>query len=244
MRPYDDDAPGVEFLVPTDVTWEDEFDRGAGRAGPPERFGTPLLRRGFVAAVVLLLGGALVIRTATSHDSYHSVAASPTPSASVPLPAPSSPDPIEYQLDVRTGGAVHVITIPTEVKGCPADGCLISDRVPDGFVRAVQGRLRVSTPTQMVEVEAAPNAQPIYRQLTAAGPDRTTVVVTVRKQRGGLTTTSGTKQTSTKVIGSVSYPTGTSGFVVTVEVTGPLGWTPPLDAMTALAADPRLLGTG
>jgi hypothetical protein len=234
----DDDPRDVEFLAVTDTSWRALDDEASVRR--PEPGGPPGVRRAVIAAAVVVIGGALVLRTATSHDVQRHAAGS-TPIAVV-LP------PVVHPSVILGQGPLPVIvaTDPLSPDHCPSTGgsCTVSDGLPAAFLDAVRAKLGTVVPTQQLDVDTGSNAStfdttPWYRQLTAKGDGPVTIVVTVSTVAASISTSSVT-QSPTAVTGHITHPTGT-GYLVELEMTGPPGWSPPMDAMTALAADPRLL---
>ncbi|MEO8889589.1 MAG: hypothetical protein ABI301_03245, partial [Jatrophihabitantaceae bacterium] len=112
------------------------------------------------------------------------------------------------------------------------------------FLRAVAQHLGTTAAKDQVDATAGTDGRAWYRAMTATAPGGMTVAVTVTRGVSSMTTTSGTAQSDGQVVGSLSHPTGNSGFLVTINVTGPVGWTPPFNAMAALAADARLTAVG
>lgn len=240
MRVHDEhDAPSVQFLVDTDTNTDTDTTADA----PARTFGRPMLRRALTVAVVIVLGGALVARTATSRDSDHGAVPQPTRSVGPPTDRPLAPF-----------SAVPVQVLPLgrhwAVEGsahCPAGSvsCTVSAMLPATFLAAVRDHLHVAMPTLQVDVSTGDRMQTWYRELRAAGVGASTIIVTVSKSSGsrGSVSTS-TSLTPGSVTAVLIRPTGRTGFSIQIKITGPADWSPPQDAMVALAADPRLIARG
>jgi hypothetical protein len=233
MRTRPDDAePGVQFVVVSEGPQpeEDLIDRPDGRL-----LRSPARRRAAVVIAVLLVGGGLAARAATSHDQVPT--AQPLESTvSAPTRLPQ-PDVGGLNTDFQMAPAAEPVNplCPTT----PVD-CLVNSELPPAFLAAVREHLQVALPLEQDEVVIGAG-QLWYRLLRAAGAGKTTIEVRVSTASGSITSLATVEQGPAGQIATVVHPTGTSGLQVSVRITGSAHWQPPLVAMEALAADPRLI---
>jgi hypothetical protein len=232
MRTRPDDAdPGVQFVLVSEGPQpeEDLIDRPDGRL-----LRSPARRRAAVAVAVLLVGGGLAVRAATSDDQVPK--AQPAETVSVPTRLPQ-PDVGGLNTDFQMEPAAEPVNplCPTT----PVD-CLVNTELPPPFLAAVRDHLQVARPLAQAEVVIGAD-QLWSRLLRAAGAGKTTIEVRVSIASGSITSLATVEQGRGGQIATVVHPTGTSGLQVTVRITGSAHWKPPLAAMEALAADPRLI---
>jgi hypothetical protein len=225
---HDGDAAPVEFVVVTDVGADDEY------FAPAARSRSPLARRAVAAGAVVVLGGALVLRTATSDDVRH---------GAEPGPAVSSRASLQEQLDRLGRGELLRANIPG-LADCLALMCSINSDLPMTFLTAVHEQLGQIVTTKQIDITTGDEARTWYRRLNARAGGEVTMIVTVSKALSSRTTTTKLRLTADSVTAFVTHPTGPTGYSVQIQVSGPAGWTPPQDAMLALAADPRLIAGG
>jgi hypothetical protein len=225
---HDDDAAPVEFLVITDVSADDEL------LEPARQPRSPLLRRATAAGAVVVLGGALVLRTATSNDTHR---------RAEPQPTVSSPASLQERLEALGAGGLSHANIPG-LADCLTLMCSINSDLPLTFLAAVRERLGRVVVTKQIDITTGDEARTWYRKLNATGSGGITMIVTVSKALVSRVTTTSLKLTSDSVTAYVNHPTGDTGYSVQIQVTGPVTWTPPQDAMAALASDPRLVAGG
>jgi hypothetical protein len=184
---------------------------------PPRRAALRWLA-GLVAAAVLV--ALVVARVAATR---HEAAPEPTPS-----PGPVRP----------TSAAVYVYDPTACPNGSP---CNVSSVLPSGALAALRehGAHPVKAHTVGTFLQVASRNGLWFRQVDAvAGPVRVQVIIERSAPRAGSQPTV-----------SVDGPSGfvrvlTGPFAVSVQFTGPAGYHPPMAAIRALAADPRLLATG
>jgi len=227
----DNSEPDVQFVLVSEGPQPDEdlIDRPDGRV-----LRTPARRRAAVAIAVLLVGGGLVVRAATSDDRVPK--AQPAETVSVPTRLPQ-PDVGGLSTDLRMAPAAEPVnplcpTTPVE--------CLVNSELPPAFLAAVRGHLQVAVPLEQAEVVIGAD-QLWSRLLRAAGAGKTTIEIRVSIASGSSTSLASVEPAPGGQIATVVHPTGTSGLQVTVRITGSVRWQPPLAAMEALAADPRLV---
>lgn len=230
MRTRPDDAgPGIEFVLVSEGPEPDEdlIDRPDGRL-----LRTPARRRAAAATAVLLVGGGLAARAATSDDQVPK--AQPAETVSVPTRLP--------QPDVGGKGTGFPLAGMRVSELCPTTpvDCLVNSALPPEFLAAVRDHLQVALPLVQTEVVIG-RGQLWYRVLRATGAGRTTIEVRVSIASGALVSLATVESGPGGQTATVVHPTGMSGLQVTVRLTGPARWRPPLTAMQALAADPRLV---
>ena len=227
----DNSEPDVQFVLVGEGPQPDEdlIDRPDGRV-----LRTPARRRAAVVIAVLVVGGGLAVRAATSDDQVPK--AQPAETVSVPTRLPQ-PDVGGLNTDLRMAPAAEPVNplCPTT----PVD-CLVNSELPPAFLAAVRDHLQVAVPLEQAEVVIGAG-QLWYRLLRAAGAGRTSIEVRVSIASGSSTSIATVERGPGGQIATVVHPTGTSGLQVTVRIAGSVRWEPPLAAMKALAADPRLI---
>jgi hypothetical protein len=232
MRTRAGDAePGVRFVLVSEGPEPDEdlIDR------PDDRLlRTPARRCAAVALAVLLVGGGLVVRAATSHEQVPKAQPAETVRVPTRLPQPDVGG-LETRFPMEPAAEPVNPLCPTT----PVD-CLVNSELPAAFLTAVRDHLQVALPLVQNEVVIGAG-QLWYRQLRAAGAGKTTIEVQVSTASGALTSLATVEHGPAGQIATVVYPTATSGLQVTVRMTGPASWAPQLTTMEALAADPRLV---
>jgi hypothetical protein len=211
-----------------------------------------LTRRGprwaAVGLVVVAVAGVLVARTAAQHHGQDHPAVHPT------TPAPPT-RVIRFQpLPPGTSAAViDGVLVPLPAgRDCPrvqGVDCDLSDQVSATMVAAVRTALHLRTIRSQRAIDLAGpdhgldhgDTVPWYRELVGTGPGHTTISVVLA---WGVPDDEGTLVGSSS-LGVTATARGLAGppaMQVTVTMTGPPGWSPPIAAMRALAVNRELVG--
>lgn len=226
-HPDGEPAP-VEFLVVTDVNATDEMLESSIRSR------SSFARRATAVGAIAVLGGALAVRAGTSHDTDHGAAPGPTQTRQLT---------VQERLDALGAGELAHEDIPG-LADCLTLTCSVNGDLPMTFLAAVRERLGRIVPTKQLDITTGDEARTWYRRLNASAGDGVTLTITVSKALVSHITTTSLKLTANSVTAYVTHPTGDSGYSVQIQVSGPVTWTPPQDAMSALASDPRLVAGG
>ena len=178
---------------------------------------------------VLAVGALIVVRLA--HDG-----AAPRPHAA---PAPTHPVPT-----IEHSRAAQFTYDPTVCSNAPL--CNVSSALPIALLTAVRqyvpGARPVRSHTVGTFLQVPARNGLWYRQLDlAAGAVQIQIIVQRSAPRPESAPTDAEVRGSENSIGFTRVLTGM--FAVSVEFSGPAGYAPPMPAIRALAADPRLLVT-
>lgn len=183
---------------------------------------------------VLAVGALIVVRLA--HDG-----AAPRPHAA---PAPTHPAPTHPVPTIEHSRAAQFTYDPTVCSNAPL--CNVSSALPIALLTAVRqyvpGARPVRSHTVGTFLQVPARNGLWYRQLDlAAGAVQIQIIVQRSAPRPESAPTDAEVRGSENSIGFTRVLTGM--FAVSVEFSGPAGYAPPMPAIRALAADPRLLVT-
>lgn len=218
------DQPAVEWDIPD----EGDDELLVEETSPPW-LGTPRRRGAAVAAVIALVGTLVGLRLASGGGNDQQAA--PVPSE---VRQPSvGPSPV----DITPGRPHYDRNDPAH---CPDwISCRSFPTVPPSVLAAISKYLPKAAIQSRTSVVQLRPSRLYFRQVNASADDVSVIVLVSRSNRSQVQPTEGTDDTVGQAIGYVRVQTS-DGYVVQVQFTGQTGWTPPMGAIRALAADPRL----
>ena len=187
-------------------------------------------RRWTAAALAAFAAGALLVAHLTGED----VAPRPDAASLSPRPAPT----------IEHSRAAQFTYDPTVCSNAPL--CNVSSALPAALLTAIRQHVPGARPVRSHTVGTflqAPSRNGLwYRQLDlTAGTVRIQIIVQRSAPRPESAPTDTQVRGAESSIGFTRILTGM--FAVSVEFVGPPGYAPPMPAIRALAADPRLLVT-
>lgn len=201
----------------------------------PPWLGSGRRRRVVAGLVVALLAVLLGLRLVSTHRTSEA-----TPRAA-PVPQRSSATIGPSPVDVTPGRPHFDQHDPAH---CPDTiTCRSMDSVPAGVLAAIRQYLPKATIQSRASVAQLHPDRLYFRQVTASANGVTAVVLVSRASRLDAEPTEGTDNPPGQAIGYVRARTP-DGYVVQVQFIGQQNSTPPMSAIRALAADPRLRAPG
>jgi hypothetical protein len=220
---------------PADV----EFVTSPGTEELLEREPRGLLRTGkrrwiAAGAAVAAVAIGLAVRAGTSHPEP---APRPTVAVTVPRYLPP-PDVIgsPVAVPVNRGAGLPDSSVCTSVP----KPCAAADQLPQPFLAAVRQYLGALEPVAQTDAYVGAHRQILFRRLAARGA-HLGLEVTVRPAASKTTQSTTVSNTAAGVTATATQLAGPPQLLVTVTVTEPPGWHPPLTAIQDLAADLRLV---